>query len=379
MLYNTLGPRATVAYFLSVIWILIFSVPLLLNRFGRFSAARLFTIIAPLCAATLIHLLYGWEVRLESAYLLLAVISIFFFQKKAAIVICFIIALAYTITVAVLTKITPPLKELLLEPVPFLYFGMSSTLVIIITLRVLAENAKYNQLSLSQKALLKEQNEELEMFSRIASHDLKAPVRNVLNFSNLMESNLKNQNYEELEKNLKFVMLNSLQMSDLIEDIKQFSSIDNPFNSKLELVNLKETIIKVKHFLKTEIEDSNAVIICENLPSYRCNPSDMLLVFQNIIQNGIKYNRSSKRLIEISFKKKSEKLEIYIKDNGIGIKEEYFSAIFDLFKRLHSKNEFEGTGLGLTLSKKILQKYDGEITVESKIDAGSTFVIHLPV
>jgi light-regulated signal transduction histidine kinase (bacteriophytochrome) len=265
-----------------------------------------------------------------------------------------------------------------MDPTPFLYFGLSSLAGLVITFRVLTENDKYSNLSISQELLLKEKNEALEMFSRIAAHDLKSPVRNVLNFSNLMEKNLENQNYAELRKNLDFVLVNCLQMSELIEDMRDFSSIDNPSNNNRERLSLAAVVRKVELLLKTEIEEMNGKIKCNELPDYKCNSSDMLLVFQNIIQNGLKYNRSENPTVEISYKKKEESLYIYFKDNGIGIKEEYFSYIFSLFKRLHSRNEFDGTGLGLSLSKKILQKYKGEISVESVLNEGSTFIIKLP-
>lgn len=378
LFYNTIGPRCSTPYYISTSWIFILICPLILNGYKKYVAARLITILFPLGGLVLIHLLQGWGVRTEGNYLLLSILSVFFFKKKPAIIMCAFIAITYMITAIVLSNITPPFKDLIMDPAPFLYFGLSSLAGLVITFRVLTENDKYSNLSISQELLLKEKNEELEMFSRIAAHDLKSPVRNVLNFSNLMEKNLENQNYAELRKNLDFVLVNCLQMSELIEDMRDFSSIDNPSNNNRERLSLAAVVRKVELLLKTEIGELNGKIKCEELPDYKCNPSDMLLVFQNIIQNGLKYNRSENPTVEISYKKKEESLYIYFKDNGIGIKEEYFSYIFSLFKRLHSRNEFDGTGLGLSLSKKILQKYKGEISVESVLNEGSTFIIKLP-
>jgi len=379
LFYNTIGPRLSLAYYITTSWVLVFICPLILNGFKKYTAARIITILFPLVGLVLVHLLQGWGVRTEGNYLLLSILSVFLFSKKPAIVLCVFIAITYMITAIALSNITPPLKESILAPAPFFYFGVSLLAGLVITFRVLIENTKYSNLSVSQEVLLKEKNEELEMFSRIASHDLKSPVRNVLNFSNLMEKNLKNQNYAELQKNLDFVLVNSLQMSDLIEDMRDFSSIDNPSNTNQELVSLMAIVGKVELLLKTEIEGVNGKIKCQSLPDYMCSPSDMLLVFQNVIQNGLKYNRSETPTVEISYKKSEESLYIYFKDNGIGIKKEYFSHIFSLFKRLHSRNEFEGTGLGLSLCKKILQKYKAEISVESVLNEGSTFIIRLPL
>lgn len=379
LFYNAIGPRFPMAYYISSSWVFIFICPLILNGFKKYTAARLITILFPLVGLVLVHLLHGWNVRIESSYLLLSIFSVFFFNKKSAIVMCVFIAITYIISAITLSIIPPPLKGSIVAPAPFLYFGLSLMAGLVITFRVLTENAKYSDLSVSQELLLKEKNEELEMFSRIASHDLKGPVRNVLNFSNLMEKNLENQNYAELQKNLDFVLANSLQMSELIEDMKDFSSIDNLSKTNQEEVCLTAMVRKVELLLKTEIEEVNGKIKCDELLAYKCNPSDMLLVFQNIIQNGLKYNRSETPTLEISCKKNEESFYIYFKDNGIGIKEEYFSHIFSLFKRLHSRNEFGGTGLGLSLSKKILQKYKAEISVESVLNEGSTFIIRLPL
>ena len=143
-------------------------------------------------------------------------------------------------------------------------------------------------------------------------------------------------------------------MTELKEDMRDFSSINIPVNQNLEIVSLCEMVKKVELLLQTEIEQSNTKVICQELPGYKCISSDMLLVFQNLIQNWMKYSLSENKLIEISLKNKGEMLYIYTKYNGIGIKKEHFSEIFSLFKRLHFKNEFEGTGLGLSLSKKII-------------------------
>lgn len=222
-------------------------------------------------------------------------------------------------------------------------------------------------------------NAELDQFTYIASHDLKSPLRNIISFSDLLELKLKRGKTDEAIDHLAFIKSSAKQMKFLIEDILEFSKIDKGDNTKKELIDLNKIVDKVSKTLKQEIDEKRANIIHEELPFYFCNEVQVSLLFQNLIQNGIKYNTSKVPIIKIKSTNEKGILKIYFKDNGIGIEEEYHEKIFEFFKRLHSSNQFEGTGIGLGLCNKIVQSMDGKISLKSVIGTGSEFIIELPV
>ncbi len=231
----------------------------------------------------------------------------------------------------------------------------------------------------SKNSELEYTNKELEEFTYIASHDLKSPVRNILSFTSLIERDLKNEDSKSTAEYLSYVKSGARQLNDLITDVLEFSEIQNDQQNQKEDINLNQVTEAVKLALYQEIEESKAQIKSEDLPTYYCNETQMKLVFQNLIQNGIKYNQSEVPIIEISSKKKDNFIEIHFKDNGIGIDEQYFDTIFDFFKRLHTKADYEGTGIGLGLCKKIINKMGGQISLKSQLGKGSTFIVKLPL
>lgn len=225
---------------------------------------------------------------------------------------------------------------------------------------------------------LRQTTEELERFSYIASHDLKSPLRTVVSFLGLIEKDIQRGKYHKLQSHLEFAKSGAKQMNYLVSDILELSKLNAPDRLKKELVDLNVILKKVKSNLQEDLQSSNASIIAEPLPDYYCNEVEFLMLFQNIIQNGIKYNNSLRPTLTIWSENGDNTLKIHFKDNGIGIEEVYFNQIFQFFKRLHTINEYAGTGLGLGLCKKIIQKYKGDIGVKSKLDKGSTFSIYLP-
>ena len=225
---------------------------------------------------------------------------------------------------------------------------------------------------------LQQTTEELERFSYIASHDLKSPLRTVVSFLGLIEKDIKRGKYDDLQTNLEFAKSGAKQMNYLVSDILELSKLNAPDRLKKELVDLNIILKKVKSNLQEDLHSANASIIAEPLPNYYCNEVEFLMLFQNIIQNGIKYNHSTRPTLTIWSENGDDTLKIHFKDNGIGIEEAYFTQIFQFFKRLHTTDEYSGTGLGLGLCKKIIQKYKGDISVKSQLDKGSTFSVYLP-
>lgn len=229
----------------------------------------------------------------------------------------------------------------------------------------------------SNNAKLKQTTEELERFTYIASHDLKSPLRTINSFIGLIERDIKKENYSSLPDRLQFVKTGAQQMNTLVEDILEISVLNNPDKKKKKKVDLNEVADKVCANLRDDIMAKNASLKIDKLPTYNCDEAEFSLLFQNMIQNGIKYNESPNPEIKISSQTTEKQIIISFEDNGIGIEEEYHEQIFQFFKRLHTSDKYSGTGLGLGLCKKIVNSYDGYIQVFSETGKGSIFQIIL--
>ncbi len=224
---------------------------------------------------------------------------------------------------------------------------------------------------------LEQTTEELERFTYIASHDLKSPLRTINSFIGLIERDIRRENFEALPERMQFVKSGAQQMNTLVEDILEISTLKNPQDKKRTEIDLNKVLEKVQANLTEDIKSKNAVVNADKLPSFYGDEAEFLLLFQNMIQNGIKYNDSERPVIDISTQKTGNQLLISFKDNGIGIDNEYHEQIFQFFKRLHSSDKYQGTGLGLGLCKKIVNSYGGNIEVDSVTGEGSTFRIKL--
>ncbi len=238
-------------------------------------------------------------------------------------------------------------------------------------------NRRTNELEKINADLTKS-NKEMERFNHIASHDLKEPLRNIISFTRLLEMRLKNQDDHVADEYLSFVVTNAKQMHTLIEDVLEFSKFsDRKIN--IEKVDLGKTFQQVLTSLQPLMEEKTAHILCEELPIIKTNEAQIYILLRNIIENGLIYNNHATPIIEVDYIKKNNQHHLSVKDNGIGIEEAYHDQIFDMFKRLHSRQEAKGSGLGLSICQKISNRLGGEIQVKSTPGEGSTFTIVLPI
>lgn len=224
---------------------------------------------------------------------------------------------------------------------------------------------------------LKRSNEELQQFAYIASHDLQEPLRMVASFTQLLKRRYKDKLDNDANEFIDFAVDGVKRMQELINDLLQFSRVTTQAKD-LEKVDLNPVIEKVKRNLMQSIEESKAEIIFEKMPTINADDFQMVELFQNIIGNGIKYRGDRTPSINIKAKDLGDRWQISIGDNGIGIEEQYFEKIFLIFQRLHTKNEYSGTGIGLAICKKIIERHSGEIWVDSELGKGTTFHFTIP-
>jgi PAS domain S-box-containing protein len=235
--------------------------------------------------------------------------------------------------------------------------------------------AAQRALALKAKELARS-NSDLEQFASAASHDLKAPLRAVSMHLELLIQRCGQRLSEAEMENVQFAISGARQMNDLVEYLLQYSRAGGGSLS-LESVDLNKTVQKALFNLKAEIENSKARIIYSNLPNLYADTTSLLQVFQNLISNAIKYRRETPE-IKISAEELEDSWVISVKDNGIGISSENFERIFTIFQRLHTDEEYPGAGIGLAICKKIIERHNGKIWIESKPGFGTTFFISLP-
>jgi signal transduction histidine kinase len=242
----------------------------------------------------------------------------------------------------------------------------------------LEEQVKERTQELSKSNIeLKRSNKELKQFAYISSHDLQEPLRMVTSFTQLLERRYKGQLDNEADEYIEFIVEGAHRMKYLIDDLLTFSRL-NTQAKKFENVNLETVLNEVLSNLTVSIEESNAIITHDPLPTVNADKTQMMQVFQNLIANAIKFHGSNPPKIHISAHKDEKEWKFAVTDNGIGIDPEYQKQIFEVFKRLHTREEYPGSGIGLSVSQKIIRRHGGNIWVESELGKGSTFYFTIP-
>lgn len=221
--------------------------------------------------------------------------------------------------------------------------------------------------------------EEMERFTYIASHDLKSPLMTMTAFLNLIDRDINKEDSEAALEKIKYAEASVQQMTFLVEGVLELSKMKDLKKSKKTLVNLGTILDKTKISLLNYIEKRAAYIESRPLPNFWCNEVEFMMLFQNFIQNGIKYNESKSPHILISCHLSDTEMELSFRDNGIGIERKNHEKIFNYFQRLHGVAEYQGTGLGLGMCKKIIDAYDGRVEVDSVVGLGTTFRLFFPI
>ena len=224
---------------------------------------------------------------------------------------------------------------------------------------------------------LKRSNHELERFAYIASHDLQEPLRKIGGFTERLEEKLEGQLDEHGQTYMKFITDGVERMRDLIQGLLAYSRI-NTEESEIETLESSDCVDLAVDNLSEMIKENDADITYSDLPKIEYSKVMLTQLFQNLINNAIKYRGKKDPKVKISAKEKKDFWEFRVKDNGMGMQEKHLERIFEMFQRLHRKEEIAGTGIGLSLCQKIVERYGGKISVESEVDKGSTFIFTVP-
>ncbi|MGN6196897.1 MAG: sensor histidine kinase [Ginsengibacter sp.] len=244
--------------------------------------------------------------------------------------------------------------------------------------REIVEKEKEYRFHLEKRAEeLQISNRELERFSYVASHDLQEPLRMVTSFLQLLDKKLDGSLDEKSKTYINHAVDGAERMKRLIQDLLEYSRVGN-MELKVVDVDCNEIMKTVNSFYNLSLKERNAILVIKPLPVIQGVKPQILQLFQNLVGNALKYNDSDQPEIEVGYTEEPAAYQFYVKDNGIGIHQKYFEKIFVVFQRLHNKSQYSGTGIGLSICKKIINQHGGRIWVESQPGHGATFYFTIP-
>ncbi len=226
--------------------------------------------------------------------------------------------------------------------------------------------------------VLKRSNEELEQFAYIASHDLQEPARMVSSYMDLINKRYRDKLDEKGVQFVDFAIDGALRMKRLINELLEYSRASTQ-KKKFEIVNCEKIVDQILMTLQEAIKESGAIVTRDLLPDILGDEAQLVRLLQNLLSNAIKFCKEKIPKIHISVKRQKSEYVFSVKDNGIGIKDKDKDEIFKIFQRLHLREEYEGTGIGLAVCKRIVNGHGGQIWVESEPGKGAEFYFTIPI
>ncbi|MGD0449474.1 MAG: PAS domain S-box protein [Candidatus Bathyarchaeia archaeon] len=240
---------------------------------------------------------------------------------------------------------------------------------------VTERNAMENEIKQTMEKL-KQSNSELEQFAYVASHDLQEPLRMVASYVQLLERRYKGKLDTEADEFIAYAVDGANRMRGLIEDLLTYSRV-NRLGKPFEPTNVESTLDIVLLNLKASITENNALVTHDKLPIVMADGGQLVQLFQNLIGNAIKFHGKESPHVHVSAQDKENEYMFSVQDNGIGIAPEYFDRLFKIFQRLHTREEYPGSGIGLAVCKRIVERHGGRIWIESQVGKGSTIYFTL--
>lgn len=248
----------------------------------------------------------------------------------------------------------------------------------------LSEHKHYEELMKIQKELkntlreLERSNAELEQFAYVASHDLQEPLRMVSSFTQLLEKKYKDKLDDDADDYIYFIVDGAKRMHELINDLLTYSRI-NTHEKEFEKVDMEAVFKQALINLIIPLEENDAVVTHDKLPTVNADYFQMLQLLQNLIENALKYRGNETPKIHVAYQGNENEDILIVIDNGIGIAPQYHERIFNVFQRLHERTKYQGTGIGLSICKRILEKHGGKIWVDSNTGKGAKFYCCFPM
>lgn len=237
---------------------------------------------------------------------------------------------------------------------------------------------KEAQQKIEESESIKKLNQELTYFTHLLSHDIKEPLRNIVSFSNLALKEIPPNS--KLQEYFQYIINSGKQLHLLINNLVIYNNISQDQLLKLKNIDMEQVIDRLRVNMDAMLQERNGKLVYGHLPQIFGNENLISLVFKHLFENGLLYNESHEPTVEIKYHCASHAHEFVITDNGIGIEAEYHSYIFDLFKRLHNRQRYSGTGVGLAIVKKVLEKMDGEIIIVQSVPGqGTSIKLSFPI
>lgn len=223
-------------------------------------------------------------------------------------------------------------------------------------------------------------NQELEQFAYVVSHDLQQPLQGIFGYAKILAHTYHNRPHESVNRYIDQIINASQHMSQLIQDLLDYARVKQT-KQACKLTDCNQVVAQVLTELQPSIDENHAVVTTENeLPTLCAHETQLTQLFQNLLSNALKYHPPEQfPHVQVSAKHHENEWCFGIHDNGIGIKPEHFDQVFQIFQRLHTKEEYPGTGIGLATCKKIVENHGGRIWIDSQAAQGTTFYFTLPV
>jgi len=220
-------------------------------------------------------------------------------------------------------------------------------------------------------------NADLEQFAYVASHDLQEPLRAVVGFLQLLQQNYQGRLEARADEFIRHAVEGSIRMQMLIDGLLAYARV-GPQDASLTPTDCTALQQQALANLKVALEESSAVVTHDPLPIVLADATQLLQVFQNLLGNALKFHTAAPPIVHISAERQEDAWVFTVRDNGIGIEAQYVERIFAVFQRLHTRREYPGTGIGLALCKKMVERHGGRIWVESELGKGAMFAFTLP-